>query len=106
MVGHVPRILVLGQIGLTAVTLVVATLWPPVSGRMLLIPLTGADRNATTVVALAGGARLVGAGPLPGSMVIVGDRARIMRQGQRGRFAAMAAPPAGCGDPGPIGTAV
>ncbi len=54
------------------------TLWPPASGRMLLVSLDGSSRSEVAKIALAGGAALLRAGALPGSMVITGNRADIV----------------------------
>ncbi|WP_242119063.1 hypothetical protein [Sphingomonas lacusdianchii] len=60
------------------------SLWPPVSGRMLLVALDGSSRSDVARTALAGGAALLRAGVLPGSMVVSGNRADIAAQ-RRGR---------------------
>lgn len=78
------------------VALVVATMWPPVSGDMLLIPIGGADANRVARKAVAGGAALLGAGPFRGSMVVTGDRARIEHEIGSWDIVVLAAPPAGC----------
>lgn len=72
-------------------------LWPPVSGAMLVVPLGGGDPGLIARIALAGGAVLLEAGPLPGSMIVVGDRARIATRLTSWRIIIVAAPPAGCG---------
>ncbi|MBJ6120787.1 hypothetical protein [Sphingomonas mollis] len=79
------------------IALVVVTMWPPVSGNMLLVPMTGGDANQVARVALAGGAALVGAGPFRGSMVVTGNRSRIEREIMSWNIVVLAAPPAGCG---------
>ena len=62
-----------------AVALAFATfgLWPPASGRMLLMAIDGSSRNEVAKLALSGGASLLRAGTLPGSMVVSGNRADI-----------------------------
>ncbi len=90
--------------GLGAIVAIVGmTLWPPASGRMLLVPLASADANAAAKAALAGGAMLLGPGPFRGSMVVAGDRARILRAVASWDFVVTAAPPAGCGTLDPAG---
>ncbi|MGN7161020.1 hypothetical protein [Sphingomonas sp. SAFR-052] len=67
-----------------ATAFVLFSLWPPATGRMLLVSLDGSSRNDVARVALAGGAALLRAGSLPGSMVVSGNRADIAVQ-RRGR---------------------
>ena len=66
-----------GQCGLILLGLIALTLSPPVSGRMLLVPLTAHARLALAPVAIAHGARLVAAGPWAGSLLIEGRRDRL-----------------------------
>lgn len=66
-----------GQCGLILFGLIALTLSPPVSGRMLLVPLTAHARLALAPVAIARGARLVAAGPWAGSLLIEGRRDRL-----------------------------
>lgn len=66
-----------GQCGLILFGLIALTLSPPVSGRMLLVPLTAHARVALAPVAIAHGARLVAAGPWAGSLLIEGRRDRL-----------------------------
>ena len=98
------RMLVPAQIVAATFGLVALTMWPPASGSMLLVPL-GSDGGATVRGALAGGAALLGAGPFPGSLVVVGDRARIAPR-VAWNTVIMAAPPAGCGPSGGAGRPV
>ncbi|KQM22690.1 hypothetical protein ASE73_00060 [Sphingomonas sp. Leaf24] len=55
-------------------------LWPPASGAMVLVSLDGSSRNELAKIALAGGAALLRAGNVPGSMVVSGNRADITMQ--------------------------
>lgn len=91
-----PALPVVLQAAAVAVAPLVLALWPPVSGPMMLVPLAG-DTGAVTRAALAGGARLLGSGPLPGSLVVMGDRAGIARRLGGWDVVITAAPPAGCG---------
>ncbi len=85
--------------GATAMLALVAfTMWPPSSGAMLLVPLASGSLDSVAKIALAGGATLLGAGPLPGSLVVVGNRSRIFQQIRAWDVVLMAAPPAGCGN--------
>lgn len=92
------KLFVLAQGVIAMVALVALTMWPPTVGRMLLIPVGAGDANAAAKVALAGGARLLGAGPLPGSLVVIGDRPSIARRIRSWDMLIVSAPPAGCGD--------
>ena len=65
---------------------------PPASGPMLVVPI-GGSANA----ALVGGARLVGHGPLAGSLVVDGDRATLLPHLWRHGALALAVPAFGCG---------
>lgn len=78
------------------------TLWPPSSGKLLLVPIGGQSVDVVAKVALAGGAPLLGRGPLPGSLVVVGERAKIAREIKSWDIILMAAPPAGCGTIGSL----
>lgn len=71
-------------------------LYPPAEGRILLVPVTDRDVNATARLALSSGAALLGAGPLPGSLVVVGSRARLAGKTRPWHVLMLAAPPAGC----------
>lgn len=85
--------------------LIALPLWPPASGKLLLVPIGGGDANDMARIAIAGGAALIGAGPLPGSLVVAGDRASVA--GRVPGFAALvvAAPAVACGSGAPVGQA-
>jgi hypothetical protein len=51
---------------------------PPATGAMVLLPLDGARPGQTLAWALASDARLIAAGPYPGSIVVFGSRARLL----------------------------
>lgn len=76
---------------------------PPVSGKLLLVPIAGGDANDMARIAVAGRAALVGAGPLPGSLVVFGDRASIMKQTPTFAAIVVAAPAVACGSDAPSG---
>ncbi len=50
---------------------------PPERGSMLVVPLSPAPLASTLNAVLAGGAAVTGAGPLPGTLLVRGERARI-----------------------------
>ncbi len=91
---HPPPLWIPAQIAAATCGLAALTMWPPASGAMLLLPL-GHDGGAAVQGALAGRAALLGAGPFPGSLVVVGDRARIANH-VAWNIVILAAPPAGC----------
>lgn len=93
------RLLLLAQVGVGVAALAIMSLYPPAQGRILLIPVVDRDVNATARLALSSGAALLGEGPLRGSLVVVGSRARIAAQLRPWRTLMLAAPPAGCGTP-------
>lgn len=105
MVRAVSTLLVPVQAALALAGLMTVAMWPPRAGDLLLVPLFDRDANAAVRIALAGGAALVGPGPLPGSIVVSGNRSRIARQMSGWGTVLMAAPPAGCGTAGEIARA-
>ncbi|WP_336969974.1 hypothetical protein [Sphingobium aromaticiconvertens] len=82
--------LVLGGLALLA-------LWPPASGRMLLVPLTATAQQSLVVAAVEGGARLIARGPVRRSMIVSGQRGQLMASLARHGIVAMVAPSGGCG---------
>lgn len=93
-----------GGLGLAAqIALVVAGLGgvmlaPPAYGPMLLVPITDGTAPALNR-AFARQARLVGAGPFPGSVVVVGRRALLLPAMLASGTLVIAAAPGLCGDP-------
>ena len=51
---------------------------PPASGTFLVLPLRPASPGETLAWTLPAGARLLTTGPLPGALVISGERARLL----------------------------
>ena len=86
------------QIAGVAIGLAVLAFAPPASGRMLLVPLDSASAKHLVPLALARGGLLMGAGPLPYSYVVYGDRSRLFGSMARNGIVTLAAPPAACGD--------
>jgi len=91
------RLLLVAQAGVGVAALAIMSLYPPAEGRILLVPVTDRDANATARLALSSGAALLGAGPMRGSLVVVGSRARLAAHSRPWRILMLAAPPAGCG---------
>jgi hypothetical protein len=85
-------------------SLVGMALSPPRSGAMLLVPLLHQNVDSVAILARASGAMLVGKGPLPGSLVVVGDRSRIAGHFPTGGVLILASLPTGCGDPSALET--
>lgn len=89
-----------GKIGLIAAQLALAVLavlavafTPPAQGRMLLVPLDGQPVNRADVEVLR--ATTLAAGPLPGSLVVDGNRGLLSALWVR-RVLVLAAPAALC----------
>ena len=87
--------MVAGQIGAVVLGLGVLALAPPAEGRMLLVPLAG-HSGGMIAAAARQGARLVATGPLPASIVVEGDRARLAAPMRAAGVLLLAAPAAGC----------
>lgn len=83
-----------------AVVLVAAALLagPPTRGAMLLVPVTATAERMLVPLAIDRRALLVGSGPMPGSMVVRGDRAALLRPMLRAGVLVFAAPRSGCRD--------
>ena len=66
------------QLGLVACAVPVLALAPPAHGRMLVVPVwPGSGRHLAADLVGRGG-RLVAPGPFAGSLVVDGDRARLV----------------------------
>lgn len=88
------------QLGLGALALFAVAFAPPAQGRMLLVPLTGEPVSVATVTSLRAAPLL--AGPLPGSLVVEGDREPLSGLWSQGVLV-LAAPEAICGGRGAEG---
>lgn len=91
------------QIALAGAALALAALWPPATGRMILLPLLPETEMPILVRAVNGGALVLGAGPLPHSHVVSGRRAAIASALRGSAVLILAAPPVLCGSIGAIG---
>ncbi len=67
----------LAQIGAVIAALIGFAFAPPAQGRMLLIPLSSGAAARLPAAAVDGGAKLLGRGPVGGSLIVVADRARL-----------------------------
>jgi len=70
---------------------------PPAQGELLLVPLAGQSADSVTVWATRAGVRIVGRGPLPGSLAVEGRTATLIGVALRHATLITAAPPAACG---------
>jgi hypothetical protein len=85
--------LIITQLALAMLALLAVAFTPPAQGRMLLVPLDGQPVNRAAVVGLR--ATPLAAGPLPGSLVVDGDRELLSALWAR-RVLVLAAPAALC----------
>ena len=95
-----PRVSILAavtvQLLLGVAAIVALALTPPDRGAMLMVP-TSATLADTVNAALSAQAAVVGAGPLPRSLVVYGDRAAIERRLAGHGTILLAAPSGICG---------
>lgn len=80
-----------------AAAFAVLGLWPPATGRLLLVSIDGSSRSDIAKVALSGGAALMEAGFLRNSMVVSGNRADIAARLDGRTILILAASGATCG---------
>lgn len=78
------------QLGVAVAGLGGLALAPAAQGRMLLIPLVGGA--SASAAAVKGGARLLAAGPFPGSLIVMGQRGRIGAEALERGILVLAAP--------------
>ncbi|MBH1993245.1 MAG: hypothetical protein I8H86_10185 [Sphingomonadaceae bacterium] len=89
---------VIAQCALILIGLAALHAMPPVSGRMLLVPVTEEARATLAPVAIAHGARLVAAGPWAGSLVVDGQRDLLTRPLLDSGVVTLSAHDGGCGE--------
>lgn len=92
-----PAPAILAQTAAALAAMLTLPMWPPASGKLLLVPITGGDANDMARIAVDGGAALIGAGPLPGSLVVAGDRATLVAHIPHVAAIVTAAPATACG---------
>lgn len=95
MDGRTP--LTLAQVGMVVAAMLGLAFAPPARGRMLLVPLSSHAAATLPAAALDGGAKLLAAGPVPGSLVVVADRARLGGVSLAAGMVILSAPPLLCG---------
>jgi hypothetical protein len=84
------------QLGAVGVALAVVAFAPAAAGPMLLVPAAGST-GAAASLAIANGARLVAAGPLPGSVIVWGERSALLPAMLGAGILVVTADPATCG---------
>ena len=77
--------------------LLVAILAPPEEGPMMVIPLDGGRMGHTISWASGNGTAFMGAGPLPGSILVDGKRERITQAAGHHNSLVIKAPAIFCG---------
>jgi len=87
----------LGQTGAAILAMGGLAFAPPASGRMLLVPLSPSAVAMLPAAAVDGGARLLGKGPLAGSLVVEADRDRLNGVSLTSGVVVLAAPATLCG---------
>jgi len=70
---------------------------PPAEGEMLLVPLAGQSADSAAVWATRAGARIIGRGPLSGSLAVQGRTSRLIGLAASHATLIVAAPPIACG---------
>lgn len=68
---------IFAQLSLLAMVGVLAMV-PPAQGRMLVIPLLPVSQETSAAWTVAAQARLIGAGPLPGALIVDGPRHALL----------------------------
>jgi hypothetical protein len=86
----------LAQLTLGVMTLIAVAFAPPAQGRMLIVPLNGQQIAGPAIHQLH--ASPLAAGPLPGSLIVDGDRRHLAGLWSKG-IVVLAAPDAICGGP-------
>ena len=90
------RIPLFGQITVTLSAFGLLAFWPSQSGKVLIVPLPGANDTELLTAMAQDGIRLIGFGPFDGSFVVEGDRSVVSRRLQGIPSFLVAAPSAGC----------
>ena len=67
------------QVGLALAALVAIDLAPPTSGPILLLSASGMQQGRLVDLATESGALPLGSGPLPGSIVVQGERSALAK---------------------------
>ena len=67
------------QVGLVLAALAAIDLAPPTSGAILLLSASGMPQGRLVDMAIGSGALPIGSGPLPGSIVVQGERSALAK---------------------------
>jgi hypothetical protein len=85
------------QVAIAATALGWLLLAPPAQGQIILVPLTTDAARALPAVAIHGDIRLIGSGPIPGSLLVEGRSADFSGFLIHHATLALATPFGGCG---------
>lgn len=85
------------QGAVVTLALLAAILAPPEEGTMMVIPLDGEGMGRTIAWASGDGAALIGAGPLPGSILVYGKREQVTQAAWHHNGLVIKAPAIFCG---------
>lgn len=95
--AHRPYRLIAAQGAIGAFALAALALTPPAQGRMMIVSLNGQSPGEIAAWAVRDEVRIVGSGPLPGSLIVQADAGGLARRAMRHGDLVLAAPAAGCG---------
>ena len=90
------RLPLIAQLGVGLLAVPALALAPPARGMIMLVPLAGNDDGAAARLALGKGARLIGAGTLPGSLVVYGEARALAGPALAAGMVAVRGPAGGC----------
>jgi hypothetical protein len=91
------RIWIAAQAAIVIAALAAMSLAPPVRGRMMIVSLNGQSAGAIAAWASRGDLRIIGIGPVAGSLVVDADAAGLARRAFGHGGVVLAAPSAECG---------
>jgi uncharacterized RDD family membrane protein YckC len=85
------------QMTIVLAVVLLAAFWPPERGAMLLVPIGGSMAGPANA-AMVSGAALLAPGPLPGSLVVRGQRQSLSRAAIGHGILVLSAPTLLCGN--------
>lgn len=91
-----PHRLIVAQATIGLFALAALALTPPVQGRMMIVSLNGQSSGEIAAWAVRDEVRIVGTGPLPGSLIVQADAGALAGKALRHGNIVLAAPVAGC----------
>jgi hypothetical protein len=89
--------MVMVQVGMVVAAMLGFAFAPPARGRMMLVPLSSGAAARLPAAAVDGGAKLLGPGPLAGSLVVMAERARLAAVSLADGVIILSAPALFCG---------